>query len=854
MVMQSQRQLFGVTNIAVVGLVVIAGAAVFLRLLFLGQDSLWWDELASVAYSGGDWQDFWRWALESESLNQVLYYLILRIWLYLGENEFAIRSLSVISGVATVVVVFALGKRRFDVRTGLIAALALGVHAFHIEFSQEARGYSLLTLFVVLSSLFFVKSIERPSWGNWAGYALTSVLAGYSHFFGPLVLIAHASSLIFLPPRAVPWKRLLLSWSGIVLLLVPLVYYALLRSVEKEPQASVTSLDQLVMAFTGNGGYPLLAVYLILVLVATIFAIRNWISSWASLESWRYAFLLTWLLVPTLLTLAVSTLEPVFVAKYLLGCLPALVLLAAAGISQVRLPLRTRFPLVSGTILIVLVALSARATFAYYTNVEKEDWRGAANLVTSQWEPGDSFLIYKPEESYFRHYLEQLGTQDSEMHSAVPLHEWKDFVKSGDGPDREEIAQFLPDEPKRMWLVLVHEDASTTDEIQAALESKYQAEETHEFYKLDVILYSDPKPGVFGGQWNEVRNVSAGEEWRELVYLVASRWQPGDGILFDAPAMGSIFKDHLSEFTEKASNISFAMEQQNIAESIDSGGLPGREAMAEDLPGHFSRIWLVLADTDTADRLSMSSEIQEALESKYPTRQIRQSRRVTVALYSGAPQPPLPRFGFFYVPPSEDTSRLMVEDFEYMSDLTLDSGESTRLETTQVAGLVNRGLRVNFDGSGWWSVTKFLEQGPGRYQGISLAIKGNAQVDLQLREGNNADGNVEEYWSVSLPATEDWRSLSYYWSDFERDRYGPDGNGSLDVDSIDSIRVKQGTSESGYIVTDEWTMIEGDSVPWLVILGGSTAGVLTVGIAFGWWLRQRSRKQPTNLPAVLEMP
>jgi uncharacterized membrane protein len=183
--MQPQRQLFGITNIAVVGLVVVASAAVFLRLLYLGQDSLWWDELASIAYSGGDWQDFWRWEIQSESLNQVLYYLLLRFWLYLGESEFAIRSLSVIASVATVIAVFALGKRLFDVQTGLIAALILAVHAFHIEFSQEARGYSLLTLLVTLSSLFFVKSIERPSWGNWAGYALTSALAGYSHFFGP---------------------------------------------------------------------------------------------------------------------------------------------------------------------------------------------------------------------------------------------------------------------------------------------------------------------------------------------------------------------------------------------------------------------------------------------------------------------------------------------------------------------------------------------------------------------------------------------------------------------------------------------------------------------------------------------
>jgi hypothetical protein len=151
---------------------------------------------------------------------------------------------------------------------------------------------------------------------------------------------------------------------------------------------------------------------------------------------------------------------------------------------------------------------------------------------------------------------------------------------------------------------------------------------------------------------------------------------------------------------------------------------------------------------------------------------------------------------------------------------------------------------VDFSGGGWWSVTKSLDQNPGRYQGINVAVKGNAQAVLQLREKNNANGTAGEYWSVALPATEDWRTVSYHWSDFEEDGYGPDGSGSLDIDSLDSIRLKQGTSEGGHIVTDEWRMIEGSSVPWVLILGSSAAGVLTLGLAFGWWLKHGSRKQP----------
>jgi mannosyltransferase len=843
---QPQRQLFGAPYLYTVGLLLVVSAAVVLRLLFLDQDSFWWDELASVVFSGADWQAFWKWELQSESLNLVLYYLILRFWLFLGESEFAVRSLSVIFGVFTVTVVFSLGKRLFDARTGLIAALILSVHVFHIEFSQEARGYSLLTLLVTLSCFFLVKSIERPSWGNWAGYALTSVLAGYSHFFGSLVLVAHASSLIFLSPRAVPWKKLIISWCSISLMLVPLVYYALLRSAAKDPTVSETSLDQFVMAFTGNGGYPLLAAYLIPVLVVTTFAIRNWFFSWATLQSWRYAFLLTWLLMPITLALVVSTIEPVFVAKYLLGCLPALVLLAAAGISHMRLPGRIRIPVFSGAILISLIALSTQATIAYYSTHEKEDWRGAANLVASRWEPGDSFLIYKPESNYFAHYLDRLGTHDLEMYPAV-RSEWKRFIRSG--PNREEIAQFLPDEPQRIWLVLVHAGSSTTDEIQKALKSKYQAEEIHKFHKVGVILYSEPKTGVFGGQWSEVRRVSAEEERRELAYLVVSQWQPGDGLLFSSPSLEGRFRKYLPEFNTEESDISFVTAQQDLAEFIDSEGVPDWEALAEVLPDHFNRIWLVLSNADIEDLRTTSSEIHAAFRSKYPTSQIRQSRRVTVALYSEGSQPSLPRFGFFPVPPADDSIDLTIEDFDYVSDLMLNGRESTHLKIMPVPGMVDQALRVDFSGDGWWSVTKSLEREDlSRYQGISLAVKGNSQVGLQLREGNNGDGSAGEYWSVSLPVTEDWKSVSYRWSDFKKDGYGPDGNGVLDIDLVSSIRMRQGNTKTGYVVTDEWSLIEGSSTPWPVILGSSSVGMLTGTIAFAWWLTHRSRKEPTLRP------
>jgi hypothetical protein len=39
---------------------------------------------------------------------------------------------------------------------------------------------------------------------------------------------------------------------------------------------------------------------------------------------------------------------------------------------------------------------SAKGTYEYYTEFEKQDWRGVAEFVESEWQPGDGMLFYVP--------------------------------------------------------------------------------------------------------------------------------------------------------------------------------------------------------------------------------------------------------------------------------------------------------------------------------------------------------------------------------------------------------------------------------------------------------------------------
>lgn len=67
--------------------------------------------------------------------------LILRLWA--RDSEVIVRCHSVLLGAATITMVCLLEVRSFKRRVGLIMAPLITVHAFHIRWSQEARGYAM---------------------------------------------------------------------------------------------------------------------------------------------------------------------------------------------------------------------------------------------------------------------------------------------------------------------------------------------------------------------------------------------------------------------------------------------------------------------------------------------------------------------------------------------------------------------------------------------------------------------------------------------------------------------------------------------------------------------------------------
>jgi len=479
-------------------LVLITGFAAVLRFHSLATKSFWFDEGVSVAIARLDWYNFAR-ILWRREANMSLYYLFLTYWLRFGGSESFVRALSVLFAIASVPAIYLLGRRLFDSRVGLIAAALLAVNAYHVQYSQEARSYSLMLLLCLLSSLYFLKGLSEPSRRNRTAYIFCSALAVYAQFFAGLLMIAQWASLSFLDGEQSAQQlraRIRKDWRWIALFTSPLVIFVVttgtgpLRWVQR-PGAH--DLWLFALHLTGNGGPLLLFAYAAACLTALLPALRTRAQR-VPWKSWRCRFLLLWLLLPILFTLALSLIKPLFVPRYFIFCLPALLLLVACGVTR----LRRAWLMISAVLF--LSALSFRGTTSYYgqdLDIQRDDWRTATRYLLDHAKPGDAMLFHVPmgrmPYEFYRSVLKPTSTVPVVLY---PYHgdrlTFLDFVEK---PNHPELERSLL-EHSRAWLVLTYAETQSglpdarSIELTKLLGKLYSTVERREFPGIEILLYT----------------------------------------------------------------------------------------------------------------------------------------------------------------------------------------------------------------------------------------------------------------------------------------------------------------------------------------------------------------------------
>jgi mannosyltransferase len=153
-----------------------------------------------------------------------LYYALAWLWTQVaGTSEWGLRSLSALAGVATIPVVYLIGRELRGARAGLLAAALVAVNPMLLWYSQEARAYALLGLFCALSLLFCVRALRDGERRDFTWWGVFSALALATHYFAVFPLLAELVLLARRRGRAILGGVWIVGL--VVVLLAPLAYH-----------------------------------------------------------------------------------------------------------------------------------------------------------------------------------------------------------------------------------------------------------------------------------------------------------------------------------------------------------------------------------------------------------------------------------------------------------------------------------------------------------------------------------------------------------------------------------------------------------------------------------------------------
>ena len=188
----THKKIFSYTVVFV--LIVVSAILLTFRLDAL---SYWGDEVGSIMYSRcGFFQMIDM--LIAEDVHPPLYYMILHWWIDLwGESEFALRFLSVIPVIISIVFVYRIGKDFFSEKVGLLSALMFVMSPEIVLFGRMVRYYTLALLFGLMATYFFFKLLKKAQWKYVFLYACSVTLLLYTTYTTVSLIIAHGCILLF---------------------------------------------------------------------------------------------------------------------------------------------------------------------------------------------------------------------------------------------------------------------------------------------------------------------------------------------------------------------------------------------------------------------------------------------------------------------------------------------------------------------------------------------------------------------------------------------------------------------------------------------------------------------------------
>lgn len=162
---------------------VILLLAAVIRFTGLVRRDFWYDEAFTGVAIKENFSDMIQMIIND--VHPPLYYILLKFFAsFFSYSVFGIRLFSAIFGVLSVWALYILAKELFNAKVARYAALLAAISPFAIQYSQEARMYSMLVFFILVAVYFFAKGLRTNQlkyyllWGFFTGISMLTHYMG----------------------------------------------------------------------------------------------------------------------------------------------------------------------------------------------------------------------------------------------------------------------------------------------------------------------------------------------------------------------------------------------------------------------------------------------------------------------------------------------------------------------------------------------------------------------------------------------------------------------------------------------------------------------------------------------------
>jgi len=369
--------------------------AALLRFYHIDFQSIWLDEIHTMNEANPNlpFTGIYDVIMAGEQMPPLYFYSLYFLFKIFGYTTIVARLYSAIVGIVGVYSVYLLGKEMMDRKVGIIAALLVTVNPFQLYYSQEARPYIFLFLFTTLAFYYLIKFLKSPKRQNAIFHGLFAALMIHFHFFGLFVLFTqYLILLLFLlfskkDLRKGFFINTFLSGLLTLVLFIPAIKIFIKVAEIKEfwiPAPTPDVYTIIFKEFFGNSELILtLTGLLIFVYFISLFKEKDTKMAYNDiLESkavFSFVILVPWMTIVILIPLIRSYLSvPMIISRYFITVLPAIIILIAIAVSQIR----NRIMQTGVLALFVVFSMTDIVVVRhYYSGISKAQFRESTQFI-----------------------------------------------------------------------------------------------------------------------------------------------------------------------------------------------------------------------------------------------------------------------------------------------------------------------------------------------------------------------------------------------------------------------------------------------------------------------------------------